>query len=158
MLASRIALRTLDDSRRNAGHRAACRYRLSDDCVRADYGTVTNLDVTEQHAAAPQKHTITNPRHALTGNIPPPPGRANGHMLEESAIPTHNSFRVNDAPQTRVVEDARRIYLCADTNVATEKHPVELPQEVSRSVSSLAKTAKPIGKQRNLQVSFIRHG
>ena len=88
----------------------------------------------------------------------PPPGRANRHMLEESAVPPHHRVGVDDTTQARVVENARRIYPRADSYVAAEQHAVDLPQEESCGVPQLAVAVEPVGEQGYPQVRLIGHG
>ena len=130
------------------------------DLVTTAFAPITAPSPIWMSPSSTQPHPNNTPSPILgtrSPGAPPPPGRANGHVLEKSTVPPYNRIRVNNTPQARVVKDARRINLCANTDIAAEKYTVNLPQEECSSVPQLTMTAEPVREQGNLQVLLIRH-
>ena len=91
------------------------------------------------------------------GVTPPPPRGTDSDVLEETAVLTHNGIGMNNAAQARMMEDARRVNLRPDTDIAAKEDAVHLPQQEGETVSELAVLIGLIGQKGNLEVLLIRH-
>ena len=138
-------------------NRASGRHGLGHDSIGTDHSPVAYLNVPKQHAGAAKKDVVSNPRHILARSDPPPPRGTDRDVLEETAVFTHNGIGMNNAAQARMMEDARRVNLRPDTDIAAKEDAVHLPQQEGETVSELAVLIGLIGQEGNLEVLLIRH-